>query len=652
MRAVLKMKDAPAAATAFWSAPVLWRFGMPRAPRKAPEDWRSPKASQSTAMHTFATILLSAVSAISAFADATAEQDARFAALPPATSLVSERGIAAFTLSGKDGTAKLLADTQQIRTVTRPANPYNLQLGAKTTAPIKEGDHLIAIVWARGTELPAGSDEARTEFVVEMPREPYTKSVTYPIAVGAAWQKFYIPFTAKLDHAPGDANVLFRAGYEPQVIELAAFQLLNYGTAVAAKDLPFTANSYRGREPDAAWRAAAAERIERIRKGDLTIAVTRGGAPVAGAEVHVKMKRHAFGWGSAVDARQLLATGPDADRYRAVIVGNFNKVVIENHLKWPVWEKDRETGSAAVKWLREHGLDVRGHCFVWPGKKNLPSSVAALLAEPAKLDAAIVAHIADMGGALRGQCVEWDVVNEPFTNFDVQAALTGIPRDGAPDWIERHAATLAPWFRAAQTADPGARLYINDYSILSSGGRDTAHQDHYFATIRELLRLGAPVQGIGLQSHFDENLTPPARMIEILDRFATLGLPLQGTEHDVNVFDERLHADFTRDYLTVMFSHPSVTGVLTWGFWEKRHWIPNAAYYRSDWSLRPAGQVWQDLVRKQWWTDTTLRTGPGAEAGVRGFLGEYEIVVRSGDVEKTVTARLGADGTKVVVALN
>ena len=610
-------------------------------------------------MKTLATTVLAALVAACAFADATAEQDARFAALPAGTSIISERGLAAFTLSGRDGTAKLIPvegqpfrEAQQIRTTTRPSNAYSLQLGTKTTAAMKEGDSLLAVFWARGTERPPATDEARTELVVELAREPYAKSVTHPIAVGPHWQKFYIPFTAKMDHAAGEANVLFRAGYDPQVIELAGLQLLNYGGAVTAKALPYIPTTYRGREADAPWRTAAAARIEKFRKGDLTVTVTRGGKPVADAGVHVKMKRHAFAWGSAVDARQLLATGPDADRYRAVIVENFNKVVIENHLKWPMWEKDRETGPAAVKWLREQGLDVRGHCFVWPGKENLPSSVAALLAEPAKADAAILAHIADMGAALRGQCVEWDVVNEAFTNFDVQAALTGVTRDGAPDWIERHAATLAPWFRAAHEADPGARLYINDYSILSGGGRDTPHQDHYFATIRELLRLGAPVQGIGLQSHFDENLTPPARMVEILDRFAILGLPLQGTEHDASVYDGQLHADFTRDYLTVMFSHPAVIGVLTWGFWEKLHWIPSAAYYRADWSLRPAGQVWKDLVFKTWWTDTTVRTGASGESAVRGFLGEYEVTVRAGDAVKTVPARLGTDGAKIAVSLD
>lgn len=40
------------------------------------------------------------------------------------------------------------------------------------------------------------------------------------------------------------------------------------------------------------------------------------GKPLPGAQVRAQMKRHAFGWGSAVDARILLGDGPDSERYR------------------------------------------------------------------------------------------------------------------------------------------------------------------------------------------------------------------------------------------------------------------------------------------------------------------------------------------------
>ena len=606
----------------------------------------------------FTAALFLALTPLASRADSIAEQDARFAKLPAGVSVLPEKGLAAFQMMGKGGAARvvpaedqLFTEAQQIRTATRPLHPWGLQLGARTGAAVKKGDHLLAVFFARGTERPADTDEARTEFVFELAGGTNEKSSTYPIAAGAAWQKFYIPFTAKTDSAANEAQIMFRAGYDPQVIEIGSLQVLDYGPAVPLADLPYTPLTYRGREADAPWRAAAAERIERLRKGDLTITVTRGGQPVAGTEVHVKMTRHAFGFGSAVVAKTLLQSGPDGDRYRAVILENFNKVVLENDLKWQGWETDRATGLAAVAWLRAHDIAVRGHCLVWPGWTNLPAKLKPLANSPDPLRQTVLAHIADELGALRGQCVEWDVVNEAFNNTDLQTLFTGVPRDSAPDWPERHAAPLADWFRAAHTADPTAKLDINDYSILSSGGHDTPHQDHYFRTIRALLDADAPVQGIGLQSHFAEDLTPPARLLEILDRFATLGLPMQGTEHDINLYDEPLQADYTRDYLTVMFSHPSVIGVLTWGFWEKRHWIPAAAYYRADWTLRPAGEVWQNLVRKTWWTDTTAKTGDQGAISLRGYIGDYEITARTHGLTKTVPAKLTKDGAKITVEL-
>lgn len=33
-----------------------------------------------------------------------------------------------------------------------------------------------------------------------------------------------------------------------------------------------------------------------------------------------------------------------------------------------------------------------------------------------------------------------------------------------------------------------------------------------------------------------------------------------------------------------------------WGFWAGDHWIPHAALFRRDWSIKPNGRVYQDLV--------------------------------------------------------
>jgi GH35 family endo-1,4-beta-xylanase len=346
------------------------------------------------------------------------------------------------------------------------------------------------------------------------------------------------------------------------------------------------------------------------------------------------MQRHAYGFGAAVDPKTLFREGPDADRFREVIVRDFNRVVIPNHLKWTYWKRDRETGLRALAWLREHGLDVRGHTLVWPAKKNMPASTLALFEQPEALRRAILDHIADIATATRGQLIEWDVLNEPVTKTDVQQVL------GAEFFTE--------CFHAARRADPAAKLYVNDYSILETGGYDTPHQDGYFATIRALLEARAPLEGIGMQSHFNENLTPIPRLAEILDRFATFGLPIEVTEFDVDTFDEQLQADYTRDFMTLVFSHPSTVGILTWGFWEKAHYIPNAALHRADWSLRPAGAVWYDLVFREWWTpEQQAVTDARGEIHLRGFHGDYAIEV----LGAAHTARLRGAQSRVEIAL-
>ncbi len=599
------------------------------------------------------TFLLALVTTLTARADS---MDDKFASLPAGESLLGARGLEEFSLQGSAGAlskvdvaGQSFARAARIVTRERPANPYNLQLSAKNVAAVKAGDAVLGVFWARAVEPLPADGEAKTEFCFELGQAPHTKLAVWPAALSTEWRRFYVPGEAKVAVAAGEGGIRFRLGYDPQTIEIADVRLLNFGSRVKLADLPFTPNTYRGREPQAPWRAEAAARIENLRKGDLTVTVLDAAKkPVTGARVSVRMKRHAFGFGSAVDAKRLLEDSPDAEKYREIIARDFNKVTIENHLKWPMWDRDRETGTRAVAWLRERGIAVRGHCLYWGSEKHLPKRVVALFDQPDALRKAVLDHIADIGGTFKGQLPEWDVVNEPFSNFAMQNIFAGRGASAGRIEPELGAQSLAEWFRAAHTVDPAAQLFINDYSILSTGGKDYEHQDYYERTIRELLRLGAPIGGIGMQGHFQEDLTPIPRLLTILDRYAKLGLPIQITEHDFTTWDEQLQADYTRDFMTAMFSHPSVSGFLIWGFWEKAHWIPNAAYYRADWSLRPAGQAWRDLVFRDWWTNADGVAAANGTFKTRGFLGDYEIEVESGGKKTTVKARIEKAGSRVV----
>ena len=74
---------------------------------------------------------------------------------------------------------------------------------------------------------------------------------------------------------------------------------------------------------------------------------------------------------------------------------------------------------ARLHWLREHDIPVRGHNLVWPGWQWLPTQLREYEKDPEKLREITAKHITYMVSHFRGQLVDWDVVNEPFTNYDL-----------------------------------------------------------------------------------------------------------------------------------------------------------------------------------------------------------------------------------------
>ena len=74
--------------------------------------------------------------------------------------------------------------------------------------------------------------------------------------------------------------------------------------------------------------------------------------------------------------------------------------------------------------------------------------------------------------------------------------------------------------------------------------------------------------------------------------------------------------------------------------------------YRRDWSPKPNAQVYQDLVFKKWWTNVSGKTAAQGTFATRGFLGDYEIVVKAAGKSKTQRVSLAKDGAKVECVLD
>ena len=198
---------------------------------------------------------------------------------------------------------------------------------------------------------------------------------------------------------------------------------------------------------------------------------------------------------------------------------------------------------------------------------------------------------------------------------------------------------MADWYIRAKRIDPDVKCFINDYGILTNGGFQQNYQDTYYNTIESIESKGGAIDGIGIQGHFAEAVTGIPRVLSILDRFSNLGKEIKITEFDVNSTNEELKAAYTRDFMTALFSHPFVNGVLCWGFWAGQHWKPDAAYIDENWNLNSNGEMYQKLVYDDWWTNmqTTKASADGNVNFGEVFLGQYEITINDDGNETIIT---------------
>ncbi|MGF1531116.1 MAG: endo-1,4-beta-xylanase [Puniceicoccaceae bacterium] len=403
--------------------------------------------------------------------------------------------------------------------------------------------------------------------------------------------------------------------------------------------------------PNSTFWEEAELRIEKHRKNDLIITVVDPhGRPVEGIPVSVRMLRHGFRFGTAVNERRFWDLDPDSpfhseggtpspeenDFYRDRIETLFNQITLENGLKWHKWEDPiRQPKSLGLlEWAAERQIEARGHAMVWgrKGWDTVPPDVAGNRTDPDYVANRIFEHIKTIGQhpLTKGILIDWDVLNEPLN----ERALTDL---FSPGLAPQDSPVLKPWFEHARSADPNAKLYINEFEILM--GHNAKLRDAYFKMIQNLIDQGASIDGIGMQSHFWRKPPPITEIKERLDRFAQLGLPIQITEFDMYEWgDEVEKAAFMHDFLKLVFSVPEVEAFTMWGFWDASHWKKSAPLYFSDQSLKPSGQVYLDLVFDQWWTNAQGHTQADGTFTTRAFHGQYEIkiVVNGREFEKRV----------------
>jgi len=532
---------------------------------------------------------------------------------------------------------------------------YNLAVSRAFTQAVAKDQVCLAVIKARTVQTDKADGKGRITVAMQNTKDYKSTPLWKNWVVGKDWDTTFFSFTAAHGVPEGAGIAKINVGETKQVIEIADFQIYAFPVGFDIFKAPQMKKTYEGRELDAPWRAAAEERIAKHRQGQLTVRVVGAdGKLIEGAKVKLAMKRHLFGFGSAVDVQMLSGLGSkltqaDQTKYVNTVDELFSRIVPENGLRVgnidaePNPEKPWEAASRrrngvavqwTLQWAQDRKMTSRGHYLAWcylepwateEVKKGGPAGLLARYDRHFKHVLPFCAPYVD----------EWDALNHPVPFVEADALYNVVGPDVYPELY----AKIRP-----QT---DKLLFVNEDTF--NPDRTAGFEKH----VKHMIAKGQTPDGCGFQSHFSDYAIPAIdEEWQIYERFGKLTKYLTVTEYDLQTLDDQLHADHLRDMMTLCFSHPQMTGFVIWGFWEKRHWKPTAAMFKNDWTERPAVQVWRDLVKGKWWTRADLAADAKGEAASTAYYGWYDITIEHGGKTKTFEVKHATNGGKPTLKLD
>ncbi|MFX0195066.1 MAG: endo-1,4-beta-xylanase [Candidatus Hodarchaeota archaeon] len=417
--------------------------------------------------------------------------------------------------------------------------------------------------------------------------------------------------------------------------------------------------------------AHANARIEKYRTGtaNLSFFSTRG-KPVANVAVKIEQTQHEFQFGAnhsihiwkAIAQRKygmrsepnkkFKISGDQIKKYTEKFIqfANYTSLPVrwiiyeprKDEIKYDVYERE-------IQYLHKNGFKVLAHMLVW--NNNTPPWVPA---DCNKLAKAVEKRVRDFVSYYKGKIDYFLVFNEParpFRRLFAKDKMTNcIRRFGKESFVSMP-------FKVARTADPTAKLMINEIAI---------REQHGFPDLLRSLRdsKGKNLYDIiGIQSHMHKGIWPLDGVWEVCEGYSTFGVPIHFTEVTVlsgtpmsgkrygmvtTPEGERRQAEYVVNLYTTLFSHPAVEAIQWWNLTDLGAWKgAPAGLLRDDMSPKPAYYALMDLIKRKWWTKTQTKTSKQGECTFKGFFGNYKITVTplSGEA-RTVMMSLTKDGER------
>lgn len=180
-----------------------------------------------------------------------------------------------------------------------------------------------------------------------------------------------------------------------------------------------------------------------------------------------------------------------------------------------------DRSDAISDFARHNGMRLYGTALVWYAEK--PNWFQKLPPDRAGFAKAYDGYIQTLVQRYRG-AVGWDVVNEAVAE-DGEGWRQSLWSERLGDFDH-----MVRAFHVAKAADPDAVLFLNDYNLEYLPKK----LDTFQKLLDRLLSAGAPVSGIGAQTHVNADLEP-GLFPKTLETLAKFGLPIHVSELDVSM---------------------------------------------------------------------------------------------------------------------